>query len=52
MDVIAFLKQANTVLLFVLLVSTLLVGGYLVFRSQKPLAVMHVAVDSTHLGKK
>ena len=52
MNPIEFLKKTNTVLLFILLVATLLCGGYLMRRSYKPLAVVHVAIDSARLHKK
>ena len=52
MNPIDFLKKTNTVLIFVLLVGTILVGGYLILRSRSPLASVHVSVDSLHFHKK
>jgi len=52
MNAIEFLKKANTVLVFVLLVGTLMVGGYLINRSRKPIDCVHVAIDSARMNKK
>jgi len=52
MNFIEFLKKTNTVLVFVLLLGTLLVGGYLIVWSRRPIHTVHVSVDSLTLSKK
>jgi hypothetical protein len=52
MDDKEFIKATNAYLAFVLLISTLLIGGRVILRSHNPGAVSHVLVDSTNLGKK
>jgi hypothetical protein len=52
MNPIEFLKKANTVLVSVLLVGTLVIGGYLINRSRKPIACVHVAIDSARMNNK
>jgi hypothetical protein len=52
MNPIELLKKANTVLVFVLLVGTILVGGYLINRSRMPTPCVHVAIDSARINNK
>jgi hypothetical protein len=52
MHPIDFLKKTNTVLLFVLLVSVIVGGGYLILRSQRPVNPIHISVDSVRVNKK
>ena len=52
MNPIEFLRNTNTVLVFVLLVATILVGGYLFVRSRQPIDTIHVTVDSMRINKK
>ncbi|MCX5787131.1 MAG: hypothetical protein NTX64_01285 [Elusimicrobia bacterium] len=52
MKPIEFLKNTNTVLVFILLVGTILVGGYLIVKSRNPINSIHVSVDSMSFHKK
>jgi len=52
MNLIELLKKTNTVLVFVLLVATILAGGYLIVKSRKPINTVHVSIDSVQLHKK
>ena len=52
MNPIDFLRKANIVLVFVILVAIILVGGYLIVKSRKPMNTIHVSVDSVRLHKK
>jgi hypothetical protein len=52
MKLIEILKRANTALIFILLVTAIFLAGYLIVKLQKPITMVHVAVDSLHVGKK
>ncbi len=52
MKPIEILKKTNTVLIFILLVAAISLAGYLIVRLRKPINMVHVAVDSLHVGKK
>ena len=52
MTLIEFLKKSNTVLVFILLVTAIILAGYLILRLRNPINTVHVAVDSLHVGKK
>jgi len=52
MNIIDFLKKMNTVLIFILLVAAVFLAGYLISRLRKPISMVHVAVDSLHVGKQ
>jgi hypothetical protein len=52
MNLIEFLRKANTVLVFILLVAAILCGGYWIARSRKSNNAIPVSIDSVHLHKK
>jgi hypothetical protein len=49
---IEFLKKANTVLVFILLVAAIVCGGYVVARLRHSKNTIPVSIDSVHIHKK
>jgi len=47
-----FLKKTNTVLVFILLIAAIALVGYMIVRLRMPVNMVHVSVDSLHVGKK
>ena len=52
MNPVEFLKKANVVLVFILLVAAILCGGYLMAKSRKSNTTIPVSIDSVQIHKK